>query len=98
MHANKGGEMSTFWRTMISGLLLVGLLGWAGPADAQFGKLKDKAKKKVEKKVDEEVDEAIDDALEGKSEEEQAEEAESAETESGESDSEAVTASAAEKL
>lgn len=81
--------MSAFWRTVISGLLLVGLLGLPSPADAQFGKLKDKAKKKVEKKADEKVDEAIDDALEGKSgEEEKAEEAKSTAakggTESGE--------------
>ena len=39
--------------------------GAAPPADAQFGKLKDKLKDRVEKKADKKTDETIDKALEG---------------------------------
>ncbi len=73
--------MSAFWRTIIAGLVLVGLFGLPNPAAAQLGKLKDKVKDKAEQKVDEKVDEKIDEALEGESEEEeQPAEAESTES------------------
>lgn len=46
-------------------ILAVAVFAFAGPADAQFGKLKDKVKKKVENKADQKTDKAIDKALEG---------------------------------
>jgi OOP family OmpA-OmpF porin len=49
--------------------IIFGLIGVAGPSQAQFGKLKNKVKKKAEqktdKKVDKEIDKAMDDVLEG---------------------------------
>jgi outer membrane protein OmpA-like peptidoglycan-associated protein len=92
--------MSTGWRTIIAGFVLVGLLGLPGMAEAQFGKLKDKIKEKTEEKVEEKVDETIDETLEGQAEEEeQAKETEStaAETDT-ESGGQAATTTSAEKL
>ena len=51
----------------LAGVILVAfaVLAFAGPADAQFGKLKDKLKKKTEQKADQKTDETIDKALDG---------------------------------
>ncbi len=92
--------MSALWRTIIAGLVLVGLLSLPNLAAAQLGKLKDKVKDKTEQKVDEKVDETIDDALDGETEEEeQAAEAESTGTttagEEGESGTPAQSGGAA---
>jgi outer membrane protein OmpA-like peptidoglycan-associated protein len=43
-------------------------LGVSRPAEAQFGRLKDRIKQKVEQKVDEKVDKKIDETMDGKKE------------------------------
>lgn len=94
--------MSAFWRAMIAGLVLVGLLCLPNPAAAQLGKLKDKVKDKVEKKADDKVDEKIDETLEGEPEEEEetteAESTETSEETEGEESGTPAQPSAAAKL
>lgn len=58
--------MRRFWHLLIVAALAVAVLAALSPAQAQFGKLKEKAKKKVEDKVDKKVDKKMDDVLDGK--------------------------------
>jgi outer membrane protein OmpA-like peptidoglycan-associated protein len=65
--------------------------GVSRPAEAQFGRLKDRIKQKVEQKVDEKVDKKIDETMDGKKEGSDA----SAQQEGGASASASATASTA---
>ncbi len=52
--------MRRFLSLLVLAMMSVAVLAALSPAEAQFGKLKDKAKKKAEEKVDKKVDEALD--------------------------------------
>lgn len=52
--------MRRFLSLLILATLSIAVLASLSPAEAQFGKLKDKAKKKAEEKVDKKVDDALD--------------------------------------
>ena len=67
----------------VVGLVAIGLLGAAAPAEAQLGGLKDRIKKKAEDKAAQKAEEAIDQAVDGEGEEPEAEPATEAEGEAG---------------
>jgi len=49
--------------SVVTAIAAAFLLAFAGPADAQFGKLKDKAKDKLKKKAEETIDKKADEAI-----------------------------------
>jgi OmpA-OmpF porin, OOP family len=75
--------MRRFLGLLIAATLSIAFLAAWSPAQAQFGKLKDKVKQKVEQKVDKKVDEKIDNAIDGGGEK-GSEEAPAAKEEGGE--------------
>jgi len=54
--------------SVVTAIAAAFLLAFAGPADAQFGKLKDKAKDKLKKKAEETIDKKADEAIDGAAE------------------------------
>ncbi len=75
--------MRRFLGLLTAAVLAIAFLAAWSPAQAQFGKLKDKVKQKVEQKVDKKADEKIDEAIDGGGEK-GSEEAPAAKEEGGE--------------